>query len=44
VRRGLVPDDRAVLGRLVEAISFFNAREYLGLELGTLGRVLWPAE
>ncbi len=43
VRRGLVPDDRAMLGRLVEAISFFNAREYLGLELGTLGRGLGPA-
>jgi len=43
-RRGLVPDDRAALGRLVEAISFFNAREYLGLELGTLGRALGPAE
>ena len=44
VRRGLVPDDRAMLGRLVEAISFFNAREYLGLELGTLGRGLEPAK
>ncbi len=43
VRRGLVPDDRAMLGRLVEAVSFFNAREYLGLELGTLGRGLEPA-
>ncbi len=43
VRRGLVPDDRAMLGRLVETISFFNAREYLGLELGTLGRGLGPA-
>ena len=44
VRRGLVPDDRAMLGRLVEAISFFNARGYLGLELGALGRGLEPAE
>ena len=44
VRRGLVPDDRAMLGRLVEAISFFNAREYLGLEPGALGRGLEPAE
>jgi len=43
VRRGLVPDDRPMLGRLVEAISFFNARDYLGLELGTLGRGLEPA-
>jgi glucuronate isomerase len=37
VRRGLVPDDRAMLGRLVEAVCFSNARAYLGLELGTLG-------
>jgi glucuronate isomerase len=44
VRRGLVPHDSAMLGRLVEAISFFNAREYLGLELGTLGRGLEPAK
>ena len=44
VRRGLVPDDTAMLGRLVEAISFFNAKEYLGLELGALGRGLEPAE
>jgi glucuronate isomerase len=43
VQKGLVPDDRAMLGRLVEAISFFNARDYLGLELGTLGRGLEPA-
>jgi glucuronate isomerase len=43
-RRGLVPDDKAMLGRLVEAISFFNAREYFGLELGTLGRGLEPAK
>jgi glucuronate isomerase len=40
VRRGLVPDDRAMLGRLVEAISFRNASEYLGLEPGTLARGL----
>lgn len=43
VRRGLVPDDRAMLGRLVEAISFFNARDYLGLEPGTLGSGLAPS-
>ena len=43
VERGLVPDDPAMLGRLVAAVSFFNAREYLGLELGTLGRGLEPA-
>jgi glucuronate isomerase len=38
VRRGLLPDDRDALGRLAQDVSFFNAREYLGLELGTLGR------
>lgn len=39
VRRGLLPDDRELLGRLVQDVSFFNARDYLGLELGTLGSV-----
>jgi hypothetical protein len=38
-----VPDDRAMLGRLVEAISFFNANDYLGLEPGTLARGVVPA-
>ena len=38
VRRGLLPDDRYSLGALVQDVSFFNARAYLGLELGTLGR------
>ena len=38
VRRGLLPDDRGLLGRLAQDVSFFNAREYLGLELGRLGR------
>ena len=37
VRRGLLPDDRDVLGRLAQDVSFFNACEYLGLELGRLG-------
>ena len=37
VRRGLLPDDRALLGRLAQDVSFFNARDYLGLELGSLG-------
>ena len=37
VRRGLLPDDRNLLGRLAQDVSFFNAREYLGLELGRLG-------
>jgi len=37
VRRGLLPDDRELLGRLAQDVSFFNARDYLGLELGRLG-------
>ena len=39
VRRGLLPDDRELLGRLAQDVSFFNARDYLGLELGRLGSV-----
>jgi glucuronate isomerase len=39
VRRGLLPDDRELLGRLAQDVSFFNARDYLGLELGRLGAV-----
>lgn len=38
VKRGLLPDDRALLGRLAQDVSFFNAREYLGLELGSIAR------
>jgi glucuronate isomerase len=38
VRRGLVPDDLELLSSLARDVSFFNAREYLGLELGRLGR------
>jgi len=38
VRRGLLPDDRELLGRLARDVSFFNARDYLGLALGRLGR------
>ena len=37
VAQGLVPDDRELLGRLAQDVSFFNARGYLGLELGRLG-------
>jgi glucuronate isomerase len=37
VEEGLLPDDRELLGRLAQDVSFFNAREYLGLELGRLG-------
>lgn len=39
IKLGLVPDDRALLGRLAQNIAFFNARGYLGLELGRLGQV-----
>jgi glucuronate isomerase len=37
VRRGLVPDDRELLGRLVTAVCFTNARDYFGFPLGTAG-------
>jgi glucuronate isomerase len=30
VRRGLLPDDRALLGQLVENVCYLNAREYFG--------------
>jgi glucuronate isomerase len=35
VRRGLVPDDRDLLGRLARKVSFFNARDYFGFPLGS---------
>jgi len=38
VRRGLLPHDLDLLGGLAQDVSFFNARAYLGLELGRLGR------
>jgi glucuronate isomerase len=34
VRKGLVPDDRDLLGRLVSDVCFFNARDYFGFPLG----------
>ena len=34
VRRGLLPDERATLGAMVEGVCFFNAREYFGFPLG----------
>jgi glucuronate isomerase len=43
VSRGLLPDDRALLGRLAQDVSFFNARAFLGVELGRLGRGVEPA-
>ena len=35
VRQGLVPDDRDMLGRLVTAVCFTNARDYFGFPLGS---------
>ena len=40
VRSGLLPDDRELLAGVARDVSFFNAREYLGLELGRAGGVL----
>jgi glucuronate isomerase len=37
IRLGLIPDDRVLLLQLAADIAFFNARAYLGLELGALG-------
>ena len=34
VRRGLLPDDRDLLGRLVKNVCFLNARDYFGFRLG----------
>jgi glucuronate isomerase len=34
VRRGLLPDDRELLGRLVTRVCFTNARDYFGFTLG----------
>jgi len=34
VRRGLLPNDTGLLGKLVGDISFRNARDYFGFRLG----------
>ena len=34
VRRGLLPDDKDLLGKLVADVSFRNARDYFGFQLG----------
>jgi glucuronate isomerase len=34
VRRGRLPDDRDLLGRLVRNVCFFNARDYFGFPPG----------
>jgi len=38
VRRGLVPDDRPLLERLVRRVCFENARDYFGQPLGRAAR------
>jgi len=38
VHAGLVPDDRPLLDRLLRDVCFTNARDWLGLEPGRLGR------
>jgi hypothetical protein len=38
VSAGLLPPDRDLLAGIARDVSFFNAREYLGLELGQLGQ------
>jgi glucuronate isomerase len=42
VRRGLIPDDREMLGRLVEKVCFNNVREYFGFELGAAAKGFVP--
>jgi glucuronate isomerase len=39
VRRGLLPDDRDLLGRLVQNVCFVNARDYFGFALGRAASV-----
>jgi glucuronate isomerase len=36
VRKGLLPDDRELLGGLVTAVCFTNARDYFGFPLGSV--------
>lgn len=36
VRRGLLPDDRGLLGRLVQDVSFYNAKSYFSFETPTI--------
>jgi glucuronate isomerase len=35
VRRGLLPEDYDLLGKLVADVSFRNARDYFGFQLGS---------
>lgn len=34
VKRGLLPDDRGLLGAMVQNVCFFNARDYFGFRVG----------
>jgi glucuronate isomerase len=38
VRRGLLPDDRELLGSLVKSLSYENARDFFDIELGRVAR------
>ena len=40
VENGELPDDERLLGRMVRDICFYNARQYLGLEIGSDTKVL----
>jgi glucuronate isomerase len=42
VQRGLLPDDRDELGRLVQNVCFFNARDYFGFALGRAAAAFAP--
>jgi glucuronate isomerase len=42
VRRGRLPGDLAQLGRLVQDICFFNARDYFGFALGHAAAAIAP--
>jgi glucuronate isomerase len=42
VRRGYLPDDRELLGRMVRNICFFNARDYFGFPMGKAAEAAGP--
>jgi len=42
VRRGLLPDDRELLGRLVRNVCVLNARDYFGFPLGRAAEGVSP--
>jgi glucuronate isomerase len=44
VRRGLLPDDREQLGRLVRNVCFYNARDYFGFTPGRAAATLEPRD